>query len=570
MMKYFILVGFVQGVCLLLLDEIIRNEETWLTHPELIYPAYSLVVLIPMIGLLTYHLTTHSKLAKALLGAAFFFVVLTGYSGYLALPISSQTFPNIFVVGLSMWAFMFVGLPFLQSYFRHKKLRLPYEDLYEFGWLNTQVFILALMFVGLVWSLLSLWAALFELLHITLFSDLFFDRYFAYPATCIMVTYGAYLGLEKFNISTIQRTDFLFRAVTVLLSVMTILFLLALLVSGLEPLWGTRNATFLLLWLQVFTVLFVNGMFQHGYQGRKESSVVRWAVTLQLITLPMLSLICLYAMYLRVEQYGWTEDRVWAVLFIVLLATYAMGYFVAAVRGVLHKGEWLALVAPTNVIAALFILVLIILTHSPLLSPVKISVSSQIARLMEGEVKAADFDYRYLRFRSGQVGLDNLQVLSTIKNHAEADEIHRLSKEALKLEHARGEAQVVSFEESKTIFGVYPKGHETTEDMYQFLYTFKEEYPYRGCYYQQQKCNLLFIDLNNDGTEELVVFDSNRPFVLMEAKGRGWRHVADFRWGKPTLGRIEELLNKDGAEAIEHEWKQLKIGENIWGIEKFR
>ena len=567
MAKYFVLVGFIQGVLLLLMDEALRKKWEFFSSPEFAYPAYALILIVPLVGLLSYQFTQRRLLVKALFAISVLLICLTGYSGYLALPISSQSFGHIFTVALAMWVLMYVGLPFLQSYFKSDEVRPSYKHLYEFGWLNTQVFVMALLFSGLVWALLGLWSALFELLHIKFFSVLFFDRFFAYPATGVMLTYGASLGLAKFNINNIKRTDFLFRAVTVLLTAMVVLFLLALFVSGLEPLWQTKNATFLLLWIQVFAIFFVNGMFQQGYQNRVEAGLTRWSVSLLLLALPIFSLVCLYAMYVRVEQYGWTVDRIWAVIAVVVLSIYAFGYAIAAARGLFHKGDWLAWVAPTNIIAALVVLMIIVMTHSPLLSPYHIAVESQVARLMNDEVKARGFDFRYLRFETGQVGLDKLQVLSRIQNHPEAVAIQQMAKKAIAMQSRWGaNLGEVTLAQSKSVFTIYPGGHDVDESLYDYIYAQKEIYPYRGCFSGVDSCSILFIDLNEDGDDEAVLLSKDRPTKLLEKEKHHWREVAGFAWGSVDNLEVNKHLETGSFSVVEHQWKRLKIGNMIWKV----
>ena len=50
-------------------------------------------------------------------------------------------------------------------------------------------------------------------------------------------------------------------------------------------------------------------------------------VNLALITLPIYSLLAAYSLYLRVAQYGWSVERVWA-LYILLIIAIAGGVIV--------------------------------------------------------------------------------------------------------------------------------------------------------------------------------------------------------------------------------------------------
>src|SRR5688572_11267839 len=87
--------------------------------------------------------------------------------------------------GLSLFA---LG-PFLQIYERTGALHFPYTELFSNAWGNLFVTALAGVFLGALWAVLGLWGALFRLVGIEWFSDLFRQPAFAW------VTSGAVTAL---------------------------------------------------------------------------------------------------------------------------------------------------------------------------------------------------------------------------------------------------------------------------------------------------------------------------------------------------------------------------------------
>ena len=558
-----ILLGFGQGLLLLLLHEAIRQHWPVLSAPEFAYPAYAIVLLTPVAGLLSFRFGKMRELVWALAGLGGLLILLGFYAGHIAYEtITRSSFGSLFAFGATMLVMTYIALPFLQSRLRQGQFSWPYSDLYEFGWLNTLVIIVACAFTGLVWILLSLWAALFAVLDIRFFSSLFFDRYFIYPATGVMFSYGLSLGLQRFNVGIVQKVDFLFRAVMVLVALIVVLFLFALLVSGVKPLWDTGKATFLLLWLQLFVVLFINGIFQRG-DSEREGILVRWSMTLPMLVLPILAGICAWALYLRVDQYGWTVDRVWAVLIIVVMPMYAVGYAVAAARNLIKRTHDFAWVAPANIATALSILLLIVLVNSPLLSPVRVAANSQVARLLEGKVAAAHFDYNYLRFNLGRVGLEKLESLKAIEAHPERELIRQQAGQALLKENRWSKAQVKDVVDVAKLFEVYPAGRELDGALTELLRNEQKNWPYSACF-SNADCLILFADMNGDGVEDAVMA-SNWSLTLLARKDGKWE-IAGRLEGKGNRAKFRELIRKDGVRVVKSPWKALKSGDDIWHV----
>ncbi|MDE1712916.1 DUF4153 domain-containing protein, partial (plasmid) [Chromobacterium amazonense] len=107
-----------------------------------------------------------------------------------------------------------------------------------------------------------------------------------------------------------------------------------------------------------------------------------------------------YALALRVGQYGWSPDRVFAASLVILGACYAAGYGWAAIR----RRAGFAGVASANIYAAWLSLALLAAVLTPLADPARISVGSQLARLQAGRVAAERFDFDFLRDRGLRYG----------------------------------------------------------------------------------------------------------------------------------------------------------------------
>jgi hypothetical protein len=191
-----------------------------------------------------------------------------------------------------------------------------------------------------------------------------------------------------------------------MMALIVIAFLMALLFTGFEPLWNTRNATVILLVAAAALVLLINTAYQDGY-SEHPVRILRYAGALAIITLLPLVGIATYALSLRIGQYGWTPERIIALACAVVAACYALGYAVA----VLASHPWLKWLEVTNVFTAFVILGVLLALFSPIADPARISVADQVARLEAGKISLEQFDFAFLRFQSGRFGLDALERL---------------------------------------------------------------------------------------------------------------------------------------------------------------
>lgn len=560
-----IAVGFAQGLMLLLFHEGIQKKWTMMSLPEFSFPAYAIVLLIPIIGLLCSRLCDSKHLALVLAFCSVMLLMLGLNAGHLAFtPVNDSSFGSIFTFGSGMLVLMYVGLPFIQSWLKQGNISIQYNDLYEFGWSNTFVFLIAIIFTAVIWMLLTLWSALFMLLDISFFEDCFYNHYFAYPVSGIMFSYGISLGIQRASAVVVQRTDYFFRAVTILISFIVVLFLLALGLSGLEPLWNTNNATFLLLWLQLFILLFVNGLFQRGYDGRSENAWVRWSVTLALFSMPAFSMICMYALYLRIDQYGWTTDRIWAILITAIMMIYAYGYFAAAFRGLIHKGGWLTWIPPTNKIAAVVTLMIIVIVNSPIFSPSSVAVNSQVNRLIEGKIKANTFDYTYLRLDLGRVGLEKLQELSQLDEHPESLQIQKLAKSELE-KTKRWDNKTVKISSASGLeerLDVFPAGKKANQALLEYIYQNSTKWPYQNCFQLGVRCLIVLVDLNEDKKDEAILFAGMSSYQnkVLSQRGTKWVPVGRLRGNEPNTLTVRKILIEKDIQTEPRQWRNIIIG----------
>jgi hypothetical protein len=300
---------------------------------------------------------------------------------------------------------------------------------------------------------LELGMSLFDLIGLTVFRIFIQHEWFAVPITTLAFSGAIHLTDVRAGLVRGMRTLVL-TLLSWLLPLMTGLaaaFLIGLIFTGLAPLWNTRYAAGELLTAAAVLIVLINAAYQDGSAEHRPAAVLRYAGSLAAILLLPLVAIGAYALYLRVGQYGWSEERVDAAACLVVAGFYAVGYASSA----LPIGEWMARMAVWNFSAALLVLAVLIAIFSPIADPARLAVASQMARLESGTVSADHFDFGYLRWGGGRFGIDALKRLTHF-NGRHAHDVRTIAQAVL-TEKPGADALPLA-QNIRANFTVYPKG----------------------------------------------------------------------------------------------------------------
>jgi len=306
---------------------------------------------------------------------------------------------------------LYIAMPFLQIYQRTGRFDFDYGELFRFSWNNFFIASLAILYTSALWLVLLLWAELFDLIGIDFFEDLFERSSFIWIVSGAALAYGIAAARESDRVIGTLRgvVRSLFQAVFPLLTFVTILFAASVCVTGLDPLFETRSATWIVAWWLAAGILFLNAVYGDGSHPPPYPRLLRLCAEAGTLVLPFLAAIGLYATWLRINQHGLTPYRVYALVGLFCLALYAVGYAVA----VLRRGEpWIPFVKSVNRGMSIVLIGLGIALHTPILDPIRLSLHSQLGRLADGTVATEDFDYGHLRFELGRLGFEALQRLA--------------------------------------------------------------------------------------------------------------------------------------------------------------
>ena len=563
----------VLGFCLLRLHNWVVGLANPGAYLHIIFPLYVLSIT----PTLTMQMLSRYRAHKLLwLMAAGFGSVMAGmasYSGYRAwvsdFPPSYFYGGEAFLISTIVLTCWFVLMPFAEHRLLRQRWWDDYALLFSASWRNTVKLFSAGVFVGLFWALLMLWAGLFKILNISFFYDLFIDHQFVYPVTAMAFGMGLslYSTKEEALVGLYRASLNILGWLLPLVMLIMWLFLAALPFQGLAPLWKTGHATTLMLTLLGFVVFLFNAAWQDAMGANRLPVQIEKLVSLGLIAMPVYTALCVYSLSLRVAQYGWSVDRIWASILVFLLAIYAIGYAAAGLR---RQAFWMAGAKTVNIVAALILVLVLGLTATPLLDPARISVDSQLARLMSKQITAQEFDFNYLRFWAGRYGNDVLKTLTGPLDHPQSALIHEKATAVLK-KKSRYESDQTAEQTNEQLLAklqVFPQGEKLDSSFVDFLNGKINSRSLMLNCNLQQRCSVLSLDMNADGKKEVVLFDTYMPRVFAFEQGI-WHQVASLVGQRGVyLGgdQLRKVLEKNDVEVLPNQWKDVRIGGHRYSL----
>ena len=324
-----------------------------------------------------------------------------------------------------------VAAPLFQVARDEGRWHLAQRPLHAHAWSNLVLWCAAWVFTAIVFMLTFLLGQLFGLIGIDFIKHLIEQDWFGW------VLAGAALGA---GIGLLRDRDrvlgMLQRVVTVVLSMLTpilaialALFLLSLPFTGLGPLWEeTRATTPILLGWAAVSVIFTVATIGNSTDEEPDNAILRiGALILALVILP-LAVIAAISTWSRIEQHGFTPDRLWAVTFVMIAGAYGLAYLVSIIPG---RRAWPDRIRQTNVWLAVGLCGVALLLATPLIDFGAISTQDQLARLESGKVKLEKFDWRALAFDFGPSGR---KALEQMKHSGKTEALRRSAATALAYE----------------------------------------------------------------------------------------------------------------------------------------
>jgi hypothetical protein len=334
-----------------------------------------------------------------------------------------------------------------------------YPTLFGESWGIVVRLVTSWAFVGLVWAVILLSDALLKVVGIALV-----DRLIDLGPMRWIIT-GAALGLGLavvHELSDYVSPYLLLRLLRLLVPVVfavTVVFLLALPFRGDTGVLGLWSFALTLLAMAGAVATLVTTVVDQSDAQAAQGRMLPALARAMALMLPLVAGLGAWAVWVRVAQYGWTPERMFAAEVAVLAVGYGVLYAVAVARG----AGWMARIRQANVVMALALMALAALSMTPILSAERVSAASLMARLEDGRLPLDELDPGLLD-RWGKPGADARAVLEARAGEPGQEELARVLARAARPAPSEDKASLVAA--VAEILPLQPEGATATRDMY--------------------------------------------------------------------------------------------------------
>ena len=428
------------------------------TSAAVLVPLYLNAVFLPLTAQLLVRFAGQPRLRWSLAAMAVALTAFGWHAAYVSPVRQPRDLEFAFASAPALAVLWLIVVAFLRAQLETGRSAPEYRALFAAAWRNKLTLAEASGFVGVVWLLLGLWAALFGLLEIEFFADLFFRPAFVYPATALAIGMALHLigGVDRIVDVVLRQALSLFKWLAPLAGLIVVLFTFAL-VPELPRLFAADerplNALWLL-WLVAVTILLINAAYQDGAAERPYGAKLSLAMRGVPPLLTVIALTATYALYVRMSAYGITVGRFWGLVAACVGLAHAAAATIAAAR----PGPWLGTTSKTNPLLAAALAAVLILALTPALSPYRLSAASQQRIAVEaGATPRRDGALQYLRFEAGRYGRDALHALAERTGDAPTEELAAAARRVEEQSFATvANAEPIDFDAWLAKLRVYP------------------------------------------------------------------------------------------------------------------
>jgi hypothetical protein len=434
---------------------------------------------------------------------------------------------------------LLIAAPLFQTVRDEGAWRFPYARLHSHVWTDAVIGAASLAFTGVAFLLAFLIAQLFDLIGIKLFTDLLGNDWFG--AILAGFAFGGALGLLRERdalVATLQKLVLvIFAVLSPVLALALTGFLFSLPFTGLAPLWDSGVPTSpVLLMAAAGAVGLINAVIGDGKADGSQNVVLRWSAVALSCSIAPLAVIAAISMAARVQQYGFTPDRIWGLLAVLVAAVYGTAYLAAVMRAALGRAvlDWDAYIRPANIQIALGVCGLALFLALPILDFGAMSARDQLARLKASPAESQKFDWRAMAFDFGPKGRS---ILADLSKNGTPDQ-QKAAKAALLSESRWDIDQQVEIEQNEALAGNFtyqPATRTLDADGRRTLLMDGQ------C---QQPCRIMWLS----DTRLLVVGSSYKAapteatiYVLEKNRDARGRAQAGIIWQREVTGNWQEM-----------------------------
>lgn len=541
-----IFIGLLQGtLCYLLMTYLAPHNDGWLFYGMPATIAITSALLLTVVSF---------KQRALCYWMALIFVVVLAMSVWLKWQVEDsdkwRQHEVFMFYGWRLLLMAMLALPWIQYSLHVSREQARYPHFYRQLWLNALTLLIVFVANGLFWLVLLLWSEMFKLVGIPFFSTLFFDTdWFGYVAFGLITALAVVLARTQSRLVTaVQKLlTFIATGLLPLVALLALMFILTLPFTGLEAISQRVSAAGLMSTLTLLLLLLMAIVREPQKEALPYPGALRYLIKCSLIVAPIYMLIAGWSLWVRIQQYGWTPERLYGVLVVVVLLVWSFGYLASILR---RGRNPLELQGPVILGVSLLALGLLVLLSSPVIDAWRISVNSHMGLYHSGKIKPDQVSL-YMLDHSGKPGRAALEALQ--KDVAFNQDSKRRRDLNSLLQGRRDPVKELTATQLVSKVVMAPGSQKPDDAFWAFVKT--QGYRITSCA-EQNACVLVSQDLNADGHPEQVLyaFGDGESLVFGMQKNK---------WDLLAVATLPEGFTKDKLlQAVANQ--QLGSAPRIW------
>lgn len=280
---------------------------------------------------------------------------------------------------------------------------------------NTVLGALAGLIGLLVMGMLFLAVYLFRIVNLEFLSDWLNDSLYFWMSFCLGFNISLVFIRTVFTFSTGKIAGYVARVLLPLLTMIGVIAAGGLLLSVVTGVRVSGLGSFTMIWFVSLNILLLNLVYGNECVPRFRSWL-NGLVLAGVLLLNVFSLLSVYGILVRVNQYSWSIDRLYGFCIALFLAVVVLAYSVVLLW---KRSGWAVLLGPVNKAGLLTLMAIILVISSPLADFKQITANSILAGIEKGRIKVTS-DIRYTLEGLGKRGEAALAVLNENPEYSKA------------------------------------------------------------------------------------------------------------------------------------------------------
>lgn len=380
--SYFIIVilAIIQGIVITATTDYSIRSESQLSATTIYLPIL-LAIFVPSV---ISYLITNAKSVIFYLNLAITVGLVFWLNYWHAQDFKQPADADPFFAFITLTVLFFFMLPWMQLWQATRAWQIDYGCLVGLYIKNTFLGILAAAIGGLLTLIVKIASFLFGIVNLHSLSELLDNEAIYWVSFALGFNVSLAFLRATLNVQLSNFVSFIARFFLPLLNIVAVIFFGGFVVSYFSGLPSAGLGSAVMLWFLILNLIFINFVYGDGNSQYRFRSGLNAFVLISIILLNAFSVLSLYGILVRVNQYSWSVERLYAFTIALFLFVLILAYSIAIIY---KKSAWMSYLGSINKAGILSLIAIILIINSPIADFKRITLNSILVGIENGKIK---------------------------------------------------------------------------------------------------------------------------------------------------------------------------------------